>query len=139
GLPYLEPGTPIYPDELDRWEQKTGIKVEAGDVVFIRTGRWARRAKVGPWSGNYAGLHGSCAAWLKQRDVAILGSDAASDVLPSGVEGVAMPIHQLCLIAMGTWILDNCDLEAVSAAAKERNRWAFLLVVSPLAVQGGTG
>jgi kynurenine formamidase len=138
-VPYLEPGTPIYPADLDQWEKKTGIKVQAGDVVFIRTGRWARRAKVGPWSGSYAGLHGSCARWLKERDVAIVGSDAASDVLPSGVEGVTMPIHQLCLIAMGTWILDNCDLEAVSAAAKERNRWAFLLVVSPLAVQGGTG
>ncbi len=138
-LEFLEPGTAIYPEDLDAWEKKTGIKVRAGDVVFIRTGRWARRAAVGPWNGKFAGLHGSCARWLKQRDVAVVGSDAASDVLPSGVEGVAMPIHQLSLIAMGVWILDNCDLEAVSAAAKQRARWEFLLVVAPLAVPGGTG
>jgi len=139
GVPYLEPGTPIYPAELDAWEKKTGLQIKPGDVVLIRTGRWARRAAVAPWSGKFAGLHGACASWLKKRDVAVLGSDAASDVLPSGVENIAMPIHQLTLISMGTWILDNCDLEAVSAAAKERNRWEFALIVSPLAVQGGTG
>ena len=43
GVDYLEPGTPIYPEELERWEMRTGVKVEAGDVVFIRTGRFARR------------------------------------------------------------------------------------------------
>lgn len=139
GVEFLEPGTPIYPADLDAWEQKSGIKVGAGDVVFIRTGRWARRDSVGPWGGKFAGLHGSCVRWLKQRDVAVLGSDAASDVLPSGVEDVAMPVHQLSLIAMGTWILDNCDLEAVSAAARQRSRWEFLVVVAPLVVSGGTG
>ncbi len=50
-----------------------------------------------------------------------------------------MSVHQLCLIAMGMWILDNCDFEAVSAAAKERQRWEFLLTAAPLAVPGGTG
>lgn len=139
GVDFLEPGTPIYPEDLDAWERKTGLKVTAGDIVLVRTGRWARRARLGPWSGKYAGLHGSCARWLKERDVAVLGSDAASDVLPSGVDEVAMPIHQLCLVAMGTWILDNCDLEAVSLEAKRQGRWEFMLLVAPLAVPGGTG
>ena len=139
GVEFLEPGTAIYPADLIAWEQKTGLKVGAGDVVLIRTGRWARRLKLGPWSGSFAGLHGSCARWLRERDVAVLGSDAAADVLPSGVEGVAMPFHQLCLVALGTWILDNCDLEALSEAARERQRWEFLLTVAPLTVPGGTG
>lgn len=139
GVDYLEPGTPIYPEDLDAWEKRAGVKVGPGDIVLIRTGRWARRAKMGPWSGTFAGLHGSCARWLKDRDVAVLGSDAASDVIPSGVTDVPMPIHQLSLIAMGTWILDNCDLEAVSIAARERGRWEFMLFVAPLAVPGGTG
>ena len=73
------------------------------------------------------------------RDVAILGSDAASDVMPSGVEGVTQPIHQLVLVAMGMPIFDNCDLEAVSEAAQKHKRWEFLLTASPLAVPGGTG
>ena len=141
GVAYLEPGTAIYPEDLDAWEKKAGIKVSSGDVIFIRTGRWARRAAVGPWNvgANAAGLHASCARWLKQRDVSIIGSDAASDVVPSGVEGVALPIHQLVLVAMGVNIFDNCDLEALSEAAAKRNRWEFLLTASPLAVPGGTG
>ena len=139
GVDALEPGTAIYPADLDAWEKKAGVVVRPGDIVLIRTGRWARRATKGPWSDKFAGLHGSCARWLKSRDVAVLGSDAASDVLPSGVEEVAMPIHQLSLIAMGVWILDNCDLEALATAAKERKRWEFLLTVAPLAVPGATG
>lgn len=35
---YLEPGTPIYPEDLDAWEKKTSLKVGSGDVVLIRTG-----------------------------------------------------------------------------------------------------
>jgi kynurenine formamidase len=141
GVPYLEPGQAIYPEDLDAWEKRAGIKVEPGDVVLIRTGRWARRANKGPWdiASKAPGLHASCARWLKQRDAAMLGSDAASDVMPSGIDGVAQPIHQLVLIAMGMPIFDNLDLEAVSSAANQRKRWDFLLTAAPLAVPGGTG
>ena len=141
GVPYLEPGTPIFPDDLNAWEKKAGVKVEAGDIVFVRTGRWARRAAAGPWNVGLrsAGLHASCAAWLHKRDVAMVGSDAASDVMPSRVEGVRQPIHQLLLVAMGTPIFDNCDLEAISDAAAARKRWTFLLSAAPISVKGGTG
>lgn len=141
GVAYLEPGTAIYPEDLDAWEKKTKIKLTPGDVIFVRTGRWARRAAVGPWdvSRNSAGLHASCAKWIKQHDIAIIGSDVASDLLPSGIEGVSHPIHQLVLVAMGVYIFDNCDLEALSEACDKRNRWDFLLTASPIAVAGGTG
>jgi kynurenine formamidase len=141
GVDYIEPGTVIYPEDLAAWERATGTKIASGDAVFIRTGRWARRAKVGAWnvSQNSAGLDASCARWLRERDIALLGSDAASDVLPSGVEGVSHPIHQLMLVAMGVHIFDNCDLEALGEAAARRKRWDFLLVAAPIAVTGGTG
>jgi kynurenine formamidase len=141
GVEYLEPGTPIYPEDLDAWEKKAGLKVRSGDVVLIRTGRWALRDAKGPWEvgRKSAGLHASCARWLKSRDVAILGSDAASDVMPSGVEGVAQPIHTLVLVAMGMPIFDNCDLELIGREANRRQRWEFLVTASPMAVPGGTG
>src|SRR6185369_2203641 len=37
---YLEPGTPIYVEELEAWEKKIGLKVLPGDAILIRTGRW---------------------------------------------------------------------------------------------------
>src|SRR5262249_57920031 len=49
GVPYLEPGTPIYPEDLDAWEKKAGVKVGSGDIVLIRTGRRALRDSKGPW------------------------------------------------------------------------------------------
>ncbi|MBL8292677.1 MAG: cyclase family protein, partial [Bryobacterales bacterium] len=141
GVKYLEPGTPIYPSDIEAWERKAGVQVSTGDIVLVRTGRWARRAEKGPWdaSASSAGLHASCVKWLRQRDVAMVGSDAASDVMPSGVAGVNQPVHQLLLIAMGTPIFDNCDLEAVSQAAQGRKRWEFLVTASPIPVTGGTG
>ena len=142
GRPYLEPGTPIYPDDLDAWEKKAKVHVGPGDVLFIRTGRWARRDAVGPWDAKkdgMAGLHASCAKWLRKRDIAMLGSDAASDVIPSRIPGVTHPIHVLTLHAMGVHIFDNCDLEALGDTAERYNRWEFLLTASPIPVEGGTG
>lgn len=142
GVKYLEPGSPIFPEELDAWEKQAGVKVESGDVVFIRTGKWARRDELGPWNlekEGLAGLHVSCARWLRDRDVAMLGSDAASDVIPSGVAGVPQPIHVLTLNAMGMPIFDNCDLEELGRVAEQLNRWEFLITAAPLPVEGGTG
>jgi kynurenine formamidase len=141
GVPYLEPVVTIYPADLEAWEKKARIKVQPGDAVFIHTGRWARRAAKGAWDieAGSAGLHASCARWLKQRDVALLGSDASSDVLPSGIEGVTHPVHLLTLNAMGVHIFDNCDLEALSAATAQRKRWEFLLTAAPIPITGGTG
>src|SRR5918995_998690 len=49
GVPYLEPGTAIYPEDVEAWEKIARVKVSAGDVILLRTGRRARRDKVGPW------------------------------------------------------------------------------------------
>ena len=138
---YLEPKRAIYPEDLEAWEKKAGVKVEKGDAVLVRTGRWARRELDGPWDvmKGSAGLHASCLPWLKKRDVAVVGSDLATDVMPSGVEGFELPVHWVCIVAMGMPILDNCDLEKLSAEANTRKRWVFLLTVAPLAVDGGTG
>ncbi|MFN0053081.1 MAG: cyclase family protein [Planctomycetales bacterium] len=141
GVRFLEGKQAIYPSHLEAWEKAAGFKVGSGDAVLIRTGRWERGKVEGEWDvmKNSAGLHASCLPWLKERDVAVVGSDLALDVLPSGVEGFELPVHWVVVVAMGMPILDNCDFEAVSAAAQERGRWTFLLTVAPLAVDGGTG
>lgn len=140
GVEYLEPGTRIYPEDLDAWVKQARLKIEPGDAVLIRTGRYALRDSKGPYNtSQLAGLYITCAKWLKQRDIAILGSDGAQDVRPSGIDGIAEPIHALSLIAMGVPIFDNLDLEAVSREAAKRNRWEFLVTASPAAIPGATG
>lgn len=142
GVDYLEPGTAIYPEDLEAWEKKAGVRVGAGDVMIVRSGRWARRDAKGPWpiqGEGLAGLHMSCARWLHARDVSILGGDGAQDVLPSMVTGVSQPIHALCIVAMGMPIFDNLDLELIGREAEKRKRWDFLVTASPAAVPGATG
>ena len=109
--------------------------------MFLRTGRWARREKLGPWNvgQNAAGLHASVAPWIKARGVAFLGSDDAEDVTPSMVEGVALPVHTLMITALGINLLDNQDLEALGETAARLNRWEFMLTINPMPVTGGTG
>jgi kynurenine formamidase len=138
---YLEPGTAIYVEDLEAWEKKAGVKIGSGDAVLLRTGRWARREARGPWNvgQSAAGLHASVAPWIKARGVAFLGSDAASEVTPSMVEGVALPIHTLLITALGINLLDNQDLEALGATAARLNRWEFMLTIAPVPVTGGTG
>jgi hypothetical protein len=140
-LPYLEPGTAIYVEDLEAWEKKSGVKITSGDALLIRTGRWARRDKLGPWKvgQSAAGLHASVAPWIKARGVAFLGSDAAEDVTPSMVEGVTLPIHTLMITALGVNLLDNQDLEALGDTAARLNRWTFMLTINPMPVAGGTG
>ena len=52
GVPYLEPGTAIYQEDVEAWEKMAGVKIQSGDVILLRTGRWARREKVGPVGGR---------------------------------------------------------------------------------------
>jgi kynurenine formamidase len=141
GVDYLEPGTAITVSDLEAWERRTGIVVGTGDVLIIRTGRWELVRQKGPWNfvEKAAGSHASVAKWLKQRDVAVIGSDGVNDVMPSGVDGLANPLHELVLVALGMPILDNLELDALSAEALRRNRWVFLFVGAPLRARGGTG
>ena len=141
GVDYLEPGTPIYQEDIEAFEEMAGVVVRPGDAVFVRTGRWARRAELGAWdvARSAAGLHASTMPWFKARDVSFLGGDAASDLVPSQIEGVGLPIHLLTIVAMGVDLFDNQDLEAVAETAARLNRWEFMVIAAPLAVEGGTG
>jgi kynurenine formamidase len=136
GVPYLDAATHVYREDVEAWEKKAGVKVSAGDAVFLRTGRWARRAKEGPFA-NLSGFDGSFAPFLKQRDIALIGSDGILDV--GNVPGFALPMHQIALAALGVNIFDDLDLEALSEAAARLNRWEFLLFAAPIPVTNGTG
>ena len=144
GVPYLEPGTRIYIDDLEAWEKMAAVRVSSGDAVFIRTGRWTRRAAVGLWDVNNerAGLDPSVIPWLKERDIAILGSDSMHDAMPlADGDEIDSPfaLHDFALIMLGVHLFDNVNLEEVGDAAAERSRWEFLLTAAPLRFRTATG
>ncbi len=141
GVDYLEPGTVILADDLEAWEAKSGVRLGSGDVMLLRTGRWERVRQKGPWdfTQSAAGMHASVARWLRARDVAVIGCDGISDVLPSNVDTKPNALHELVMVGMGMLILDNLDLDALAQAVHARSRPEFLFVAAPLRVPGGTG
>ncbi|HJZ98651.1 MAG TPA: cyclase family protein [Candidatus Solibacter sp.] len=140
GVEYLEPGTRIFPEDLEAWEKKTGVKVGPGDAFIVRWGKWARRAKVGPWANDdAAGLDNSCIPWLKKRDVALLGWETAGYSPQPAGDLPKSALHNFVLEILGVHILDRGDFEALSEAAAARNRWEFMLTVAPLPIPHGTG
>ena len=142
GVPYLEPRTRVYRDDIEAWEKLSGVRVGPGDAMLVRTGRWGRRAARGP--AQSSGLDPSFLPFLKDRDVALLGGDSAHEAGP--VEGVTLPsggsypvIHRFAIVARGMNLLDNLDLEALAETAARLKRWEFMLIVAPPRVPGGTG
>jgi kynurenine formamidase len=140
GVDALAPGEPIFPEDLEAAESETGAWVGRGDALLVRTGRWRWREVHGPWAPaeGMAGLDASCLPWLHEREVAVLGSDGVSDVLPSRVDDVPMPVHTVAIVAMGVHLLDNLDLDDLMLACAAADRWEFLLVVAPLVLKRGT-
>lgn len=140
GVDWLEPGTPIYPEDLEAWEDYAGITIGSGDALLVRTGRWAMRAAEGPWAYGQggAGLHASVLPWLRERDVAILVGDAVNDVQPSGVEGINRPIHQLTQVNLGLPLVDNGYLLDVARVAEQLGRWEFMVSIQINPIPGGT-
>jgi kynurenine formamidase len=140
GLPYLEPGTRIYPEDLEAWEKKSGVKAGPGDALLLRWGKWARRAKVGPWANDEAaGFDNSVMPWLKKRDIALLGWETAGYAPAPPGDIPKASLHNFVLEILGVHILDRADFEALSEAAAARNRWEFMLTVAPLPIPNGTG
>ena len=143
GVPYLEPGTVIYPEDIEAWEKMARVKVGPGDALFIRTGRWVLRAEKGPFDtsreGKRAGPSATLLPWLKARDVALLGSDVPPSVAPAEFPGVTGAVHDFALVYLGIHLFDNVDLDALAEAAAARKRWEFMLTAAPLPIRGGTG
>ncbi len=142
GVPYLTGGTPVTASDVEEWEKKARVRIQSGDVVLIRTGRWAKRAANGPFSlqSESPGVHVSMLPLLKARDAAVLGTDVGLDVAPTGVEaGVQIPTHTVAIAGMGMIIIDNADLEALAETAARLNRWEFMFSAAPLPVIGATG
>ena len=137
---WLEPGTAIHREDLEALEKIQRVKVSPGDVILLYTGRWKRRAALGPWPNatGYAGWHIDVAYFLKERGVSFIGADGPNDVSPSGLpQGVGL--HQLALVAMGVSIFDNLDFERAVEEARRLNRYEFLFTAAPLRVEKGMG
>jgi len=141
GLPWMEPGEHVMPEDLEGAQRQQGVEIAAGDILLVRTGHVRRLAELGAWdtSVQKAGMHPTAMPLLAERGIAAMGSDGNSDTAPSSTQGIAFPIHVLALNAMGILLLDYLQLEDLSRACEAAGRWEFMCVAAPLRIVGGTG
>jgi len=142
GVPWLDDGYPIMPDELAAAEERQGVTVRTGDALIIHTGHVARALQDGErkTGSPQAGLHAACLPFLRERDVAVLGSDCIQDVQPSGFDTIDLfrPIHAVGLVAMGLWLIDNVELTELAARCASEQRWEFSFTMLPWRFVGVT-
>ena len=142
GVDWVERGEGVMPEDILAAEERCGFKIEEGDMLLVRTGQLHRREVEGPVNPRVEGstaCQAACLPLFHERGIAVLGSDTGNDVMPSGYPALSNPIHQVGIVAMGMWILDNPNLEQLAAACRERNRWEFMLSIGPLRLHNTTG
>lgn len=131
-LGVLDADAEVTPADLDRAAK--GIRIEAGDIVLLRTG-WAQRfadagAYINGVRGPGPGIDG--ARWFSERKVFAAGSDTvAFEKIPNP----DMPVHIHLLVESGIHIIEVLNLEELAQDGIRE----FLFVGAPLKLRGATG
>jgi kynurenine formamidase len=141
GAPWLEPGDFVTPDVVEAILATAGLRAEEGDALFLRTGYGRKLRERGPDAigAGHAGWHAACLPWLHHNGVALIAADNSVDAVPSGYPHLRTPVHAIGIAAMGLWLIDNCDLEALAQTCEEAGTYEFQLIVAALPFAGATG
>ena len=140
GKQWFDPGEAVFPEDLEAAEKAQGVRVEEGDAMLVRIGWFKRGIELGPSprSEGLPGLNAAVIPWLHQRGVALIGTDGTQDARPNGYKNFSAPVHQVGIVAMGLWLLDDGNFEGLAQTCQELNRWEFLFMLSPLRIPGAT-
>lgn len=141
----LPPDFEITAKHLEEAASEQGVTLQKGDTVFIRTG-WGRLfktapgTKVGDYNGPFSPGPGlNAAEYLIAKGARVVGNDTLTFEKrpPITLEPrfQVFPVHMRLITDSGIYIVENLDLEELSAA----KAYEFVVVVPPLKVRGGTG
>src|SRR5262249_9132752 len=141
GVDWLEPRTPLPRADLAAAGAAQGVKGGSGELLFVRPGHPKDRAEKGPSPPptRFARLPADWLPFPHERGVAELGGGTGSEGSSSGHEQILSPIHVVGIVAMGLWLIDNCNHEELAATCRRLGRWEFLVSVAPLKLRHGTG
>lgn len=141
----LPDGFAITPDHLEATIAAQGetSAVGRGDMLVIRTGRYARARREGwdDYAGGAApGMSFSSLDWLHAREVAALATDTwGAEVRPTEFDGAFQPFHQVAIPHIGLYLGEMWAPDPLAAACAADGRWDFLLVAPVLPVVGAVG
>lgn len=136
GGEHLEGGRPVTAADLQGVLEKEGLKLEAGDVIAIRTG-WGRFYSERPsyYAATTPGITLCAARFLTASGAFAIGADTMSvEVVPAEDPTIVMPVHIHTLVECGVYLIENLALDEL-ALAKER---IFTFVMLPIKFKGAT-
>jgi kynurenine formamidase len=136
GVECLEPSYAITEADLRESIARTGLAVEQGDVVLIRTGLMSRWPSPEDFLREPPGLGMGGARYLCEEVGAMcIGVDAGGEALPAEEEDSFLPVHAYLLATAGVPIVENLWLEEL--ARSDLREFGFLAF--PLKLRGSTG
>jgi kynurenine formamidase len=142
GVDWFDEGYAIGADDLQRALDATGLRIETGDVVLVRTGQLhllyeGNRKRL---SNPTPGLGVGTIEWLHDLEVAAIATDTfAFEVWPCEDPAVILPVHMVNLRDVGLvqgqlWHLDDLAADCATDGVYE-----FLLAATPLPITGAVG
>lgn len=124
-------------DDLRRGIRETGIDIEAGDAVMIRTG-WNEAADAHP--DHFAlepGITAQSATWLAEQGVVLIGADNYA-VEQQMASDPGFPAHLVLLHQHGIPLIENVALARLANQLGQAGRSTFLFVFAPIPLEGST-
>jgi kynurenine formamidase len=134
----LAPGLEITAKHLDDTAKAQGVDVRKGDSLLIRTG-WGQY--FGKDNAKYLGEQSpgpgqDAARWMIAKGVRLAGDDTATfEKRPAAYGKELFSVHMMLLTDSGIYIVENMNLEPLSAA----KAYTVALVITPLKIQGASG
>ena len=134
----LPPGYEITAKHLDDTAKAQGVDVRKGDSVLIRTG-WGQY--FGKDNARYLGEQSpgpgqDGAKWIIGKGARLAGDDTATfEKRPASYGKELFSVHMMLLTDNGIYIVENMNLEPLSAA----KAYTVALVITPLKIQGASG
>lgn len=137
GVPALAPAQGIDGTMLAECARRSGVAIQRGDAVLVRTGwgaYWDEPERYVSLADGLPGTNLDGARWLAERGVFLTGADCLmyESYHPSHN---ALPVHALLLQHHGIYLVENMALEGLAQAGIAE----FLLITLPLRLAGATG
>jgi kynurenine formamidase len=133
GVDVLPDGAVITAAEVQATLEAQGTLVKPGTAVLVRTGFYHHLSNDNlSYRDAIAGLGLEAAQWLHQQGMILAGAD---NMTVEAVPPLDHSVHRYLLVHHGVTHLENLYLEALAA----EQVYEFLLIVTPLRLQGATG
>jgi kynurenine formamidase len=151
GTEFVDQDNPVHGWELEAILEQRHIELRPGDAVCVYSGRerWQASNPDMPYGRHpiaanplrkpefaKPGLHASCLPFLRDHDVSALLWDMI-DMTPYEYN-VPATVHG-AIQAYGLILIDNALLEPLADTCRQLDQDDFLIVISPLVIDGGTG